>query len=862
MATKKLYSNASSTYYYLLESLFTEDSTNTANNTSTLTLTAHISNHDIRYTSDVNSTLKIYWYDNNLNANGTLVASLNVKSIYPSSASTVMTKTATGTVTVTHKDDGTLSGYAKAVWTKASGASNYCPNSGDVSTATTALTNIPRYAKITSFSVSKRDETSVTFNYATDVACDLAEYSKDNGSTWANLPNTAIVSGLSANTAYNFKLRVRRTDSQLKTTSDTVAQTTYPYPSLSSVPNFVIGNTLTIGINNPLSRSVTVKITANGTAESGSGNTTTGTSISGYVNSGYQNFWYSSLGTTAKTASYTATMTYGSVTSTKSATYSIDETACKPVINANSSTVRDVNTNITTLTLNASKIVKGFSTARLHVVTNKISNVYDTTATISYYKYVGDGSTWTSGDKDILKATTASYQVQIVNSRGIASDVVTLSATLHPYFNPTVANFKVVRPTQVGNEMKLSANGALFHDYFGTNNRNFNNTTIKWYVRTSAEDAWTLGGDITNDSSMSYTTTSWNFAQKLISNPLTTDHTWDYMTQYYFKIEIQDRLQTVNSTTYVSIGQAYYEWWRQGDTNFFKINGKSITTNLATFENGVNGKHLHSGGGTAGYMYAFYLEATGTYNNQYISFDVLQRTRISTIEIQLNNVNSTTIGVTAVNKSGLVDAYYIVEDNKFKFYIKKVSEWDYIEITNLQFGQYSAERTRITWVNQVVASLPNNVITVQTDTLKYGKSAITVALSTQTTLTVTSAYNYVKIPLDTVVTTKDNKGCFTLSNGTVTINRTGWYAISGTALVRSSNTTQTAILFASTTQGSAGETYVPIARQGAFTSIVLPPYVRKLYAGNVVVFDLSGSTTGDIIVAGSNRFTYMTIQEV
>lgn len=596
MATKKLYSNASSTYYYLLESLFTEDSTSTANNTSTLTLTANISNHDIRYTSNVNSTLKIYWYDNNLNANGTLVASLNVKSIYPSSASTVMTKTATGTVTVTHKDDGTLSGYAKAVWTKASGASNYCPNSGDVSTATTALTNIPRYAKITSFSVSKRDETSVTFNYATDVACDLIEYSKNNGSSWFTLPSNKIVTGLSANTSYNFKLRVRRTDSQLKTTSDTVAQTTYAYPYLTSTPNFVIGNALTVSFYNPLNRTVTLQITANGVTDTGS-YASTGTSYTGYNAFNNQQFLYSSLGTSGKTATYSMTLTCLQQTSTKTGTYSIDETACKPVINANSSIVRDVNTNITTLTLDASKIVKNFSTARLHVVANKISNVYDTTATISYYKYVGDGSTWTSGDKDISNATAGSYQVQIVNSRGIASDIVTLSATLHPYFNQTVANFRVVRPTQVGNEMKLSANGALFHQYFDSGNQNYNTTTIKWYVRTSPSDSWTLGGNITNDSSMSYTTTSWNFAQKLISNPLNAnDHTWDYMTQYYFKIEIIDRLQTVNSTTYVSIGQAYYEWWRDNDKNYFKVNGDARINNDLNVSGYVNLLRRDSGG--------------------------------------------------------------------------------------------------------------------------------------------------------------------------------------------------------------------------------------------------------------------------
>ena len=816
MATKKLYSNASSTYYYLLESVFTEDSTSTANNTSTLTLTANISNHDIRYTSNVNSTLKIYWYDNNLNTNGTLVASLNVKSIYPSSASTVMTKTATGTVTVTHKDDGTLSGYAKAVWTKASGASNYCPNSGDVSTATTALTNIPRYAKITSFSVSKRDETSVTFNYATDVACDLIEYSKNNGSSWATLPSDKIVTGLTANTTYNFKLRVRRTDSQLKTTSDTVVQTTYAYPYLTSTPNFVIGNALTVSFYNPLNRTVTLQITANGVTDTSS-YASTGTSYTGYNAFNNQQFLYSSLGTSGKTATYSMTLTCLQKTSTKTGTYSIDETACKPVINANSSTVRDVNTNITTLTLDASKIVKGFSTARLHVVANKMSNVYDTTATISYYKYVGDGSTWTSGDKDILKTTTASYQVQIVNSRGIASDVVTLSATLHPYFNPTVANFKVVRPTQVGNEMKLSANGALFHDYFGTNNRNFNNTTIKWYVRTSPDDAWTLGGDITNDSSMSYTTTSWNFAQKLISNPLTTDHTWDYMTQYYFKIEVIDRLQTVNSTTYVSIGQAYYEWWRENDTNYFKVNGDLSVTN---------------------YVGLLKKNSGGAWIKGRDNAVIAQQKKTTSVGSSWNP---------AVSIKTASGNWTIGNEGSERLAFSHDTDTSYNNNTNSSGIAY-------------LESVANGI----TKVIEYRDrlAMITAGLTNNTAYSVATTYTPVTIALDKIHAERDNESVLSVSNNQIVIGKTGYYLVSGNIMATCSNTPRTLIggIYTTNSAWKIAEGYMNYNSTGYMT-IALTPKLIKLNSGDKVYLTISGGSTGNATVAGSG-FSYITVQEV
>lgn len=101
------------------------------------------------------------------------------------------------------------------------------------------LDPIPRYTTITSFTVSKRNETSVTFNFTATDVCDYAWYSKDNGSNWTGVDITDgtsasfNVTGLSPNTSYNFKVRVRRKDSQLNTTSDAVSQTTYKVPTQS-----------------------------------------------------------------------------------------------------------------------------------------------------------------------------------------------------------------------------------------------------------------------------------------------------------------------------------------------------------------------------------------------------------------------------------------------------------------------------------------------------------------------------------------------------------------------------------------------------------------------------------------------------
>lgn len=127
-----------------LTASFNENSTSTSGNTSNITVTATQKIGNADWSSSYTSSLNIYWYDNNENGGGRLVASTGA-----TSQGRNATITASGSITVPHKSDGSLTGYARAVWTKA-GNSNWTPNSGSVQTGSTALTNIPRAAKITS----------------------------------------------------------------------------------------------------------------------------------------------------------------------------------------------------------------------------------------------------------------------------------------------------------------------------------------------------------------------------------------------------------------------------------------------------------------------------------------------------------------------------------------------------------------------------------------------------------------------------------------------------------------------------------------------------------------------------------------
>lgn len=144
------------------------------------------------------------------------------------------------TSTVSHNNDGTGSVNIAGSVTGPSGTSLAGNTSSGNQTVT--LDTIPRYTTITSFTVSKRNETSLTFNWKTADTIDYAWYSTNNGSNWTGIDVTDgksgsfNVTGLSPNTTYNCKIRVRRKDSQLNTDSSAVSQktNTVPTQSLSS----------------------------------------------------------------------------------------------------------------------------------------------------------------------------------------------------------------------------------------------------------------------------------------------------------------------------------------------------------------------------------------------------------------------------------------------------------------------------------------------------------------------------------------------------------------------------------------------------------------------------------------------------
>jgi hypothetical protein len=130
-----------------------------------------------------------------------------------------------GSFTVTHNADGT---YTLSV----SGAIDVYSTGTSSGSTSWALPTIPRYATISTLTYTPITDVGFTITVGTDVTCDLLEYSLDNGSNYTTgfsgdfTSKTVTLSDKPSDTTYQVIVRVRRKDSQLKTTSSMTSVTT------------------------------------------------------------------------------------------------------------------------------------------------------------------------------------------------------------------------------------------------------------------------------------------------------------------------------------------------------------------------------------------------------------------------------------------------------------------------------------------------------------------------------------------------------------------------------------------------------------------------------------------------------------
>ena len=463
--------------------------------------------------------------------------------------------------TVSNKTSGTTPFYFTVKDTQNASWCNY-------TSGTYQLDVAPAYTSITGFSVGALSETSVRFNWSAANTVDYVWYSTNNGSSWTGvdvadgISGSFDVGGLSANTGYNFKIRVRRKDSQLTTDSGAYYATTYAYPYLTSVPEFTVGNSLNIGIYNPLGRSCTISLIGDNGVEH-NGDTITGTTISPFNNDSWKNIWYSTLPSKTQ-GTYKARLvcSTGNVNQVSSAVkYYLDtsDSGFKPAFTANE-IINVVNTANTAIA-GSNKFIKNHNSLSgvIKPMTAKRS------ASGSYYNVSTSGLSTVKKDYSssninfvLGNMSTNTFNVTAVDSRGFTT-TVSKTIDLVDYNNPGVTTSKITRQNGIGTKAVLSFTG-VYTNWTGLLKTN-SIKSIRYKI--GASGTWK---SLPSNATLTSSNGVWTL-NAVLDDTLTTT------SQYDLYLEIKDLLETVVVGAYtISTADAFI--WKDLANKRIGINKK------------------------------------------------------------------------------------------------------------------------------------------------------------------------------------------------------------------------------------------------------------------------------------------------
>lgn len=293
-------------------------------------------------------------------------------------------------------------------------------------------------------SLNAKTETSATIKWLASAAINYLWYKVNSGNWVANgaisgTTGAFTITGLSANTAYSIKIKVRTASNGIQTESAAISVTTYSYPYATSMPNFSIGNKVTIGIYNPLGRTASVKLLDNTDTSVGS-LSTSGTSVSGYNGAGAVAQLYATI-PSSTSGQYKIQVTYGGHTETRTGGYySIVAANCIP--ESNTPTYQDSNSTVTAVTGDNQIILQGKSTAQISVTGLSAKNsasIASVSASIpgQTITLTISGTAATGTFSATQQAADTTCTVTITDSRGVTA---TKTVTLHciPYTAPQI----------------------------------------------------------------------------------------------------------------------------------------------------------------------------------------------------------------------------------------------------------------------------------------------------------------------------------------------------------------------------------------------------------------------------------------
>jgi hypothetical protein len=509
--------------------------------------------------------LKSGWYYNNINVklylNGGLAHEFNSKhndKVWSQNFDS-------GWVTVSNKTNGTTPFSFTANDTQTPSWCNYSSDTYYLDVDPAYFTSTP------TFRLTSKTETTATFSWSTPQTCSTVQYKINDGS-WVDVISDAnstsgsfTVGGLSANTSYTIYGDFKRRDSGLwAQTKPSQGVSTYAYPYLNSIPEFTVGNALTIGVYNPLGRSCTVYVIGDDGVEM-LGGTFTGTSISPFNNDGWKNDWYKSL-PKKKQGTYKARLVCatGSVNQTSSPVnyyLNTNDSGFNPTFPVDN--VINITNALHTDISGAGKFIKNHN--KLTGVIEPMTGQRSADVTTGYYNISTSGLSTVKKNYlasnvafELGNMSTDTFNVTAVDGRGFTT-TVSKTINLVDYNNPGINAFKIVRQNGIGTKAIIHFEGS-YTNWTGLSKTNAIQS-VKYKI--GASGTWKA---LPTSAKLTSTNGAWTL-------DATLDDTFNTTSQYDLYLQVKDLLETVEFGSYtVSTADAFV--WKDLANKRIGINKK------------------------------------------------------------------------------------------------------------------------------------------------------------------------------------------------------------------------------------------------------------------------------------------------
>lgn len=550
-----------------------ETSTSTANNTSEISFSFTIYKASYSWSNWKSITYSI-------SINGTSYSG-TIPSYSAGSTLTIRT----GSQTVSHNSDGTKSiNYSFSV-NDGSGQSYTCGNAS--ASGSMNLSTIPRYAKA-SISLNSKTVNSVKLNYSADATIDGIWVSK-NGGAWESgyaLTSPINVSGLSPNTKYTLKIRVKRADSQLYSESNSIEVTTHQIATLSSVPNVNIGSAHTITWANPSGASTSLKLCKTDNSVIIDYGTVTGTSKA--ITPTASKIYPLTPNSNTYKARYILTTTANGKSYTNSKDFTFTVTNSNPTFN--NFTYQDTNTTITALTGNNQILVNGYSNVKATISTANKATAKNSATMKSYKLLIGTKNTTanynasTDVNMSINQVNNNVIDLYAIDSRG-NSTKVSKTATIKKYSNIKIKSLSATRQNNIGTITTLNFEGEFWNASFGSVANAI--TSCKYKYKTTSSSTW-----IDGKTTLTYTISGNKITGSLnIQGDAGTDG-FSVANSFDIQLILADKLSSATYNIILSSGNpalaiyknnvAIGQQYNTSEGSKLQVNGKINATGLGT----------------------------------------------------------------------------------------------------------------------------------------------------------------------------------------------------------------------------------------------------------------------------------------